>query len=288
MSSLTPNLSLIKPGVSDPTDEDLWGGYLNDDMDIIDASLPLTTKGDLLTRNVTVYARLPVGANGQALVADSAEATGLKYANVVKSQSFQNFTSTGSSTWTKPAGLLYVKVTVVGGGGGGSSGGGLTRSGAGGGMSVKYIQAASLGATETVTVGSGGAGGSGGVGGQNGSAGGTSSFGSHCSATGGAGGLWNTAFGNVAGGTGSSGDINLSGQDGPGYLGNTSSCAPGGASPFMGGGGIPGSNTGVDANNGQPGKTNSGSGGGGAYTNSTAYAGGAGGSGIVIVEQFIG
>jgi hypothetical protein len=286
MSSLTPNLSLIKPGVADPTDEDLWGGYLNDDMDIIDAALPLTTKGDLLTRNGTVYARLPVGANGQALVADSAEATGLKYSNFVKSQSFQNFTADG--TWTKPAGLLYVKVTVVGGGGGGSSGGGYARPGAGGGMAVKYIQAASLGATETVTVGDGGAGGAGGVGGQNGSAGETSSFGAHCSATGGAGGLWNTTFGTVAGGTGSGGDINLSGQNGPGYLGNTSSSAPGGASPFMSGGGISGSNAGVDANNGQPAVANSGSGGGCAYNNSTSYAGGAGGSGIVIVEQFIG
>lgn len=286
MSTLTPNLSLIKPSVADPTDEDLWGGYLNDDLDIIDAALLLTTKGDILTRNGTVYARLPVGSNGQALTADSAEATGLKYSNFVKSQSFQNFTANG--TWTKPAGLLYIKVTTVGAGGGGSSGGGWTRSGAGGGMSVKYIQAASLGATETVTVGAGGAGGAGGVGGQNGSAGGTTSFGAHCSATGGAGGLWNTAFGTVAGGTGSGGDINLSGQDGPGYLGNTSSCAPGGASPFMSGGGIPGSNTGVPANDGQPGVPNSGSGGGGAYTNSTAYAGGAGGSGIVIVEQFIG
>lgn len=286
MSSLTTNLSLIKPGVADPTDEDLWGGYLNDDLDIIDAALPLTTKGDVLTRTSSAFSRLAVGTDGQALVADSTQTTGLKYTSVVRSQSYQNFTSSG--TWTKPSNLLYIKVTVVGAGGGGSSGGGWTRSGAGGGMSIKYIQAASLGATETVTVGAGGAGGAGGVGGQNGSAGGTSSFGSHCSATGGAGGFWNTAFGTVSGGTGSGGDINLSGQDGPGYLGNTSSCAPGGASPFMGGGGIPGSNVGIPSNDGQPAVANSGSGGGGAYNNSTSYAGGAGGSGIVIVEQFIG
>lgn len=36
MSTLTPNYDLIKPGVNDPTDQDLWGGYLNDDLDIID------------------------------------------------------------------------------------------------------------------------------------------------------------------------------------------------------------------------------------------------------------
>lgn len=39
MSSLTPNYSLIKPGVADPTDQDLWGGYLNTDMDIIDSTM---------------------------------------------------------------------------------------------------------------------------------------------------------------------------------------------------------------------------------------------------------
>lgn len=39
MSTLTPNYGLIKPGVNDPTDQDLWGGMLNEDMDIIDAQM---------------------------------------------------------------------------------------------------------------------------------------------------------------------------------------------------------------------------------------------------------
>ena len=43
------------------------------------SSSPLTTKGDLFTFS-TVAARLPVGTNGQVLTADSAEATGLKFA----------------------------------------------------------------------------------------------------------------------------------------------------------------------------------------------------------------
>lgn len=44
-------------------------------------SSPLTTKGDLYTYS-TMDTRLPVGTNGQALVADSAETTGLKWATV--------------------------------------------------------------------------------------------------------------------------------------------------------------------------------------------------------------
>jgi hypothetical protein len=41
---------------------------------------PLTTKGDIYTRTSSADARLPVGTNGYALVADSAETTGLKWA----------------------------------------------------------------------------------------------------------------------------------------------------------------------------------------------------------------
>lgn len=39
MPSYTTNYNLNKPLVNDPTDQDLWGGYLNDNMDTIDAAL---------------------------------------------------------------------------------------------------------------------------------------------------------------------------------------------------------------------------------------------------------
>lgn len=46
------------------------------------APSPLTTKGDIFTHNATVPARLPVGTNGQVLVADSSETTGLKWSTL--------------------------------------------------------------------------------------------------------------------------------------------------------------------------------------------------------------
>jgi hypothetical protein len=41
---------------------------------------PTTTKGDLMVRNGSAVVRLPVGANGQVLTADSAQALGVKWA----------------------------------------------------------------------------------------------------------------------------------------------------------------------------------------------------------------
>jgi hypothetical protein len=47
---------------------------------------PMTTKGDLISRNGTTRARLAVGTNGQVLTADSAEATGLKWSTLGTAQ----------------------------------------------------------------------------------------------------------------------------------------------------------------------------------------------------------
>src|SRR3990167_6136580 len=110
---------------------------------------------------------------------------------------------TASDTWTKPSGSSFQQARIIavsGGGGGGAA-------------AYKLIVAASLGATETVTVGALGAGGA--AGDNNGAAGGTSSFGAHVSCTGGSGGnASNGAVASAAGGAASSGDLNYNGRKG--------------------------------------------------------------------------
>jgi hypothetical protein len=69
-------------------------------------SLTLTTKGDVLTRSSSALSRLGVGSNGTVLTADSAEATGLKWATPVSGKVLQvvnaiytTQTSSSSSTY---------------------------------------------------------------------------------------------------------------------------------------------------------------------------------------------
>lgn len=60
---------------------------LAEDADGVIGTLPINTKGDILTHDGTNEVRLAIGAtNGHALVADSATTTGLKYASVSATQ----------------------------------------------------------------------------------------------------------------------------------------------------------------------------------------------------------
>ncbi|AIK68527.1 putative tail fiber protein [Mesorhizobium phage vB_MloP_Lo5R7ANS] len=114
-----------------------------------------------------------------------------------------------SATWTKPAGLVGVLIRIrgaSGGGGGAVSGNGSGRGGIGGSASeaTRYVPEASLGATETITIGAKGTAGA--AGNNAGGAGGTTSFGSLLVATGGGGGGGSSGNG-VTGTGGTRGDI---------------------------------------------------------------------------------
>jgi hypothetical protein len=183
------------------------------------------------------------------------------------------------TTWSKPAGLKAVKVTVVGAGGSGvasPAGSALNRGssgGGGGGAAIEYIPAPSIPGPVAVTAGPG-----------------TNSFGAFCSATAGADGVLLVGTGGAqggVGGVGSGGNIDIAGQAGTAIVATPSPViAIGGGtggSSILGGGGRSGAGpTGV-ARPGSAGGNYGGGGGGGTATNST---GGAGAPGIVIVEEF--
>jgi hypothetical protein len=180
---------------------------------------------------------------------------------------------TSSSTWTKPASVKAIKVTVVGGGGpGGSnyqptgnSGGG----GGGGGTAIRTYPAPSLPGPQPYTVGG---------------ASSTSSFGvapiTVISATGGSGGGSGNSGPGGAGGIGTNGQANMAGSAGVAYGTGTGV----GGSSFMGGGG---GTAPINGNApGNPGGAYGGGGGGGGPGTGGSYPGGSGAAGVVIVEEF--
>jgi hypothetical protein len=74
---------------------------------------PLTTKGDLYTFS-TVDARLGVGANGTTLVADSAEATGLKWAAPASGGTtlLQSLALSGASVTSSTFSSAYTQIMI--------------------------------------------------------------------------------------------------------------------------------------------------------------------------------
>jgi len=183
-----------------------------------------TINGSYITNLGTIN---NVGSTGQLL---SKQASGLAWATVSGGgaivsgggySSLQVFFSdanhaTTSHTWTKPANITKIRVFITGGGGGGGYywGGG----GGGGGTSIMEIDVTGI-ASESITLGEGGHQ----VTSVKATDGGTSSFGSHCSATGGEGGGPHGHVGDACpgeGGVGSGGDLNLNG-DGGGYGGTS-------------------------------------------------------------------
>lgn len=213
----------------------------------------------------------------------------------------QKFTSSG--TYTPTSGMKYcvVEVQAAGGGGGGSTTSGLATvsagaGGGGGGYTRQVLSAATIGASKTVTIGSGGTAGT--SGGGTGGNGGDSSLSTLLVASGGIGGVGAAALTNIitdgggnGGGASTPGDVVIDGGTGGLAYGTTtigifSGC--GGSSYFSGtinarGVAVTGSSAG---NAGL-----SGAGGSGAATGngtSAGAAGGAGGNGLIVITEFIG
>lgn len=229
-------------------------------------TVPVSKGGTNLTSLGSANQVLKVNSGGTALEYGDAGGGGGLTANY--------YTSPG--TWTKPAGLSAVRVTVVGGGGGGGRGSrnnpgnafGYGGSGGAGGYSQEVIQAPSIPGPVSVTIGNGGN--QYNPGQENpGNPGGTSSFGAFLSATGGA--VGNNGSqqypGNPgSGGNGTGGQLNQQGFSSGGVFGGYG---------FAGNQGIPGATT------GNPG-VGRGGGGGGGWDNGNP---GTGTAGIVIVEN---
>ena len=132
------------------------------------------------------------GTTGQVLSKVSATSWDLQWATAsgggggINVQSFGTASTSGTFTWTKPAGAKQVEVFMWGGGGGGGAGScnatTIARAGGGAGAGSTFFytitDAAYLGATETITVGAGGAGAAGttGTSGGTGTVGGNSIF----------------------------------------------------------------------------------------------------------------
>jgi len=201
----------------------------------------------------------------------------------------QIFTS-GSGTYTKPAGVLYIDVQLVGGGGGGAGSGSVAGSapGTGGNTTFSTLTANGGSAASFFTPGSGGgasggdynlAGGGGGASMQletsitganqtNGGTGGNSVFGG--GAKGGA----------IGGGTGQSAAANTGGGGSGGGTINTANIV-GGA-----GGGAGGYARGIITNPASTYSYSVGAGGAAGTAGTSGYAGGAGAAGIIIVTEY--
>lgn len=262
----------------------------------INSSFQFTTTGALptgITANTPYF--IVSSGFGASAFQFSATAGGV----AINTSGSQSGVHTGTPVYVPAAGMLHCMVECVGGGGagGGVSGGASASaigSGAGsGGYSRKYSTAAAIGASQVVTIGAGGTPGAAGA--NAGGSGGATSLGSICIANGGAGGQpANGGISSVgaggAGGTVGTGDVTIQGAPGiQGYSGaNTVAPSGGGGGSSYFGGGAAGQASVANAA-GIAAQANSGGGGGGGCANSTvsSFAGGAGGTGLVVITEYV-
>lgn len=242
-----------------------------------------------------------LGSSGNVLTSNGAGALPTWQADVgancINSINIQTFVASG--TYTPTSGMKYCIVQCIGGGG---AGGGVAATGAanyavaGGGGAGEYsagvFSAATIGASQTVTIGAGGTPGS--TGNNPGGTGGTTSLGALITSIGGTGGgggavqtLATFTFGGGGGTGGSGGQVRIGGTAGFYGIGQQGTQlligGSGGNSPLGGGQGSFSSNT--TGGNG----SGYGAGGGGSSNGNSqsAKAGGTGGVGVIIITEYI-
>ena len=248
------------------------------------------------------------GSSGQVLTSNGASALPTWQAAASSgftSINIQTFSSTGANTYTPTSGMKYCIVEIVGagGGGGGMRITGVGQSAGGGGGAGAYARgvfsAATVGASQTVTIGTGGTGGAGSSGGTGGT-GGTSSFGTLISCTGGSGGIGKNGDSNFGGsggglgGTASGSGVSFSTTGAQGYpaiwVNSTTLFVNGGkgADSLLGKGGDYSYASGGSANIAGGSGVNGGGGGGAQGSGNAGNAnGGAGGNGFCVITEYI-
>ncbi len=246
----------------------------------------LTANNVILGNGTSAPQFVAPGTSGNVLTSNGTTWTSSAGSSIIKTITVQTFTS--SVTYTPTTGMVYCEIEGWGGGGGGggvSSQNNVAGGGGAGGYVKKTVSAATIGGSQSVTIGTGGTAGN--TSGSDGGTGGTTSVGSIVSATGGVGGSGQSG-GSVlggAGGTGSSGDINATGAPGGFGVPLTASIALSGigGSTSLGGGGA--STNGGTGNNGVA-SSGAGGSGGASVSGGGSHAGGFGATGFVIITEY--
>ena len=210
-----------------------------------------------------------VGSANQILTVNSAN-NALTYA-FTGIQGMQVFTSSG--TWSRPSGVRYIKVQLVGGGGGGSGHG---ESGGAGGYSERILDVTGISSVSVTIAGEAGGSYYSGAGGN----GGSSSFGPYLSASGGYGANRNNQHSGGLAGVGSGGNLNIYGGGGQPH--HTRSAV--GGESFWGGSVAAGHPQGGNFSHNHQSHSPPGSGGAGGYFNS--HRGSNGRPGLCVVTNY--
>ena len=266
----------------------------------VNALTPYALLAGGTTSSSGVQSIASVGSSGQILTSNGASA--LPTFQTFSPPGFnlviniQKFTTSG--TYTPTAGMQYCIIECLGAGGGGggapsapANNVGISGGGGAGGYSRIAVSAATIGGSQSVTVGTGGAGGT--AGNNNGNAGGSTAVGIICTANGGSGGGAGAGGNNFAGqgGTAGTGTLNATGACGSaGYSAAITTVSPwggGGANSIWGTGGRPVPSTSTNGNNALSGGYGAGGSGAASVNSGGAFTGGTGTNGIVIITEYI-